>query len=144
MVDHFIEKHRERLGRARPSVDKAVYSTLNLYPWPGNIRELENVIERALVLDRDGVIGIDDLPDRFHVQARSCGNVRFELPDEGISLDDVECELIRAALEKHDWNQTRAAAYLDITRSTLIYRMQKHALVQGQHANPEAPSQPNE
>jgi two-component system NtrC family response regulator len=144
LVDHFIEKHRERLGRARPSVDKAVYSTLNLYPWPGNIRELENVIERALVLDRDGVIGIDDLPDRFHVQARSCGNVRFELPDEGISLDDVECELIRAALEKHDWNQTRAAAYLDITRSALIYRTQKHALVQGQQANPEAPSQPNE
>ena len=144
LVDHFIEKHRERLGRARPSVDKAVYSTLNLYPWPGNIRELENVIERALVLDRDGVVGLDDLPERFHVQARRCGNVRLELPDEGISLDGVECELIRAALEKHDWNQTRAAAYLDITRSTLIYRMQKHALARDQDSNPPESSEPGE
>jgi two-component system NtrC family response regulator len=131
LVDHFVEKHRDRLGRARPSVDKAVYSALNIHAWPGNIRELENVIERALVLDRDGVLGIDDLPERFHGQTQHCGNVRFELPDESISLDAVECDLIRAALQKHDWNQTRAAAYLGVTRSTLIYRMQKHALAQG-------------
>jgi two-component system NtrC family response regulator len=144
LVDHFIEKHRERLGRTRPSVHKAVYSALNLHTWPGNIRELENVIERALVLDRDGVLGIDDLPERFHGQTQHCGNVRFELPDESISLDAVECDLIRAALQKHDWNQTRAAAYLGVTRSTLIYRMQKHALAQGLDVPPQAPPEPAE
>jgi transcriptional regulator of acetoin/glycerol metabolism len=102
-----------------------VYSALNLNAWPGNIRELENVIERALVLDRDGVLTLEDLPDRFRGPERRLGNVRIELPDEGISLEEVERQLLLAALEKHNWNQTRAAGYLGVTRSTLLYRMQK-------------------
>lgn len=128
LVDAFLEKHAQRLGHARPAIQKDVYSAFNLYSWPGNIRELENVVERALVLDKDGVIGLDDLPDRLRTPAQRIGNVRIELPDEGISLEKVERELILIALEKHDWNQTRAAAYLDVTRSTLLYRMQKYAL----------------
>jgi two-component system NtrC family response regulator len=128
LVDAFLEKHAQRLGHARPAIQKDVYSAFNLYSWPGNIRELENVVERALVLDKEGVIGLDDLPDRLRTPAQRIGNVRIELPDEGISLEKVERELILTALEKHDWNQTRAAAYLDVTRSTLLYRMQKYAL----------------
>jgi two-component system NtrC family response regulator len=129
LVEHFLAKHSARLNRSTvPSVEKAVYSALNLYPWPGNIRELENVIERGLVLDRDGVLGLDDLPERLHAQGRRFGNVRVELPDDGISLEAVERDLILAALEKHGGNQTRAAAYLDLTRSTLLYRMQKYGL----------------
>jgi two-component system NtrC family response regulator len=128
LVDAFLEKHAQRLGHARPAIQKDVYSAFNLYSWPGNIRELENVVERALVLDKDGVIGLDDLPDRLRTPAQRIGNARIELPDEGISLEKVERELILTALEKHDWNQTRAAAYLDVTRSTLLYRMQKYAL----------------
>ena len=62
--------------------------------------------------------------------------VRIELPDEGISLEEVERELLLAALDKHNWNQTRAAGYLGITRSTLLYRMQKFGL--------ERPKEPNE
>lgn len=123
-----LDKHTGRLGRARPRVENTVYSALNLYTWPGNIRELENVIERALVLDRDGVLTLEDLPDRFRGPERRLGNVRIELPDEGISLEEVERQLLLAALEKHNWNQTRAAGYLGITRSTLLYRMQKFGL----------------
>ncbi len=145
LVDHFLAKHAERVGHGRPAVDKGVYSAFNLYAWPGNIRELENVIERALVLDRDGVIGLDDLPDRLRASGERIGNLRIELPDEGISLEDVERELLLAALEKHNWNQTRAAAYLNITRSTLLYRMQKFGLERGKNPQPateasEAPS----
>jgi len=128
LVDHFLSKHAEHLGRPRPTVDKPVYSAFNLYSWPGNIRELENVIERALVLDKEGVLGLDDLPDRLRAREQRVANLRMELPDEGISLEDVERELLLAALEKHNWNQTRAAAFLNITRSTLVYRMQKFRL----------------
>jgi two-component system NtrC family response regulator len=129
LVEHFLAKHVARMSRpAVPSVEKAVYSALNLYHWPGNVRELENVVERALVLDRDGVIGLDDVPEHLRGSESRFGHVRVELPDDGISLEAVERDLILAALDKHGWNQTRAAAYLDITRSALLYRMQKHGL----------------
>ena len=131
LVDHLLEKHTRRLGRERPVVEKSLYSALNLYGWPGNIRELENVIERALVLDRDGVLGLDDLPERLRTREHRVATLRMELPDEGVSLEDVERELLLAALEKHNWNQTRAAAFLNITRSTLLYRMQKFHLERG-------------
>ena len=128
LVDHFLNKHTERLGKPRPEVDKVVYAAFNRHAWPGNIRELENVIERALVLDRDGRIGIDDLSGRLRTADQHVGTLRMELPDEGISLEEVEKELLLAALQKHNWNQTRAAHYLKITRSTLLYRMQKFGL----------------
>lgn len=128
LVDHFLDKHAERLGKPRPAVEKSVYTAFNRYAWPGNIRELENVIERALVLDRDGVLGMDDLAERLRSADQQVGTLRMELPDEGISLEEVEKELLLASLQKHKWNQTRAAAYLKITRSTLLYRMQKFEL----------------
>ena len=137
LVDHFLGKHAERLGRSRPAVEKGVYSAFNLYSWPGNIRELENVIERALVLDRDGVLGLDDLTERLRAREHRVANLRMELPDEGVSLEDVERELLLAALHKHNWNQTRAAAFLNITRSTLLYRMQKFGL-EREKAPPES------
>ncbi len=128
LVHHFLTKHSVRLGRPVPLVAREVYSAFNLYNWPGNIRELENVIERALVLDEDGRLGLDDLPDRLRAHDGRIGRLRVELPDEGISLEELERDLIVAALDKHNWNQTRAAAYLDITRSTLLYRMQKFGI----------------
>ena len=128
LVEHLLAKHGARLGKAQAAIDPDVYSVFNLYSWPGNIRELENVIQRALVLDRDNVIGLDDLPDRLRDREPSVAGLRMELPDDGLSLEDVERELLSAALMKHDWNQTKAAAYLDISRSALIYRMQKFGL----------------
>ena len=140
LVDHFLAKHSEKLGRPRPTVAKEVYSAFNLYSWPGNIRELENVIERALVLDKDGMIQLDDLPDRLQSREHRVANLRMELPDEGISLEDVERELLVAALDKHNWNQTRAAAFLNITRSTLLYRMEKFGLQKDKKRPDSAPA----
>jgi DNA-binding NtrC family response regulator len=128
LVEHFVAKHGAPRGRAQMAIAPAVYSAFNLYPWPGNIRELENVIERALVLDRDDLIGLDDLPDRLRPREQRLGRVHMELPDDGLSLEDVERDLLQAALVKHDWNQTKAATYLNITRSALLYRMQKFRL----------------
>ncbi len=123
LVDHFVAK----LG-GHTTVDPDVFSLFNRYAWPGNIRELENTVQRALVLDRDGVIGLDDLPDRLRAGDSRVARLRMELPDDGLPLEDVERELLVAALVKHAWNQTKAATYLNISRSALIYRMQKFGL----------------
>jgi DNA-binding NtrC family response regulator len=128
LVEHFLAKYTASLGRTMPTIGQDVNSLFNLYPWPGNIRELENVVQRALVLDRDGVIGLDDLPDRVRTREPRLARLRMELPDNGLSLEDVERELLIAALVKHGWNQTKAATYLNISRSALIYRMQKFGL----------------
>jgi len=140
LVEHFLQKHGGRLKRPLPSIDRAVHSAFSLYAWPGNIRELENVVERALVLDRDGVIGLDDVPDRIRAGGHGIGRLRIELPDEGLPLETVERDLLKAALDKHDWNQTKAAAYLDITRSALLYRMQKFGLERPKHEADGPPS----
>jgi two-component system NtrC family response regulator len=138
LVDYFLDKHVERLNKPRPDVDKGVYAAFNRHSWPGNIRELENVIERALVLDRDGRLDLDDVPPRLRATAQLVGTLRMELPDEGVSLEDVEKNLLVAALQKHNWNQTRAAAYLRITRSTLMYRMQKFGIERPGSVEPDS------
>jgi len=137
LVQHFLAKHGARLGRTPPAIADDVHPILKLYAWPGNIRELENVVQRALVLDSDQVIGLDDLPERLRAPERTLARLRMELPDDGLSLEDVERELLLAALRKHDWNQTKAAAFLTISRSALIYRMQKFGLERPDPAEPE-------
>src|SRR5579864_2195321 len=93
LVEHFLAKYTASLGRTMPTIGQDVNSLFNLYAWPGNIRELENVIQRALVLDCDNIIGLDDLPDRVRVQEPRLATLRMELPDSGLSLEDVEREL---------------------------------------------------
>ena len=96
------------------------------YRWPGNIRELENVIERLTVLAAADEITLNDLPESLRHEKPGDEAVHFELPPQGISLEAVEKELILKALKRFDWNQTKAAAFLDISRRTLIYRMEKY------------------
>jgi two-component system NtrC family response regulator len=95
----------------------------------GNVRELENVVERLVVLSTGDDITEADLPDSFRSTPQSRESFLLELPDDGISLEAVERELLLRALERFHWNQTQAARYLDISRRTLIYRMEKHKLI---------------
>ena len=121
-----IEKH------ARPSLQlpDELLAYFEQYRWPGNIRELENVIERLVVLGDGDLIRLGDLPDVLRSQPTKKNVLQVQLPPEGISLEAVERELILKALQKCDWNQTRAAEYLDLSRKTLIYRMEKFNLRQ--------------
>ncbi len=124
LVDHFLRKYKA----ADIAVDPGALAALTAYGWPGNVRELENVIERATVLRRGAVITLAELPDKFRKTARGVDDIILNLPDDGISLEELEKNLIIKALERHKGNQTRAAEYLRITRPTLIYRMEKYGI----------------
>ena len=125
LVRHFIRKFNKD---SDVRIDPEAVDILTAYGWPGNVRELENSVERASVLRRGDTITRAELPDKLGKEKASVENIILNLPDEGISLEDLEKNLIIKALEKHKGNQTRAAEYLGITRPTLIYRMDKFGI----------------
>jgi len=108
------------------SVTRQALACLMDYHWPGNVRELRNVIERAAILS-NGIIDVSDLPGQLRWGS---GKSRFfELPEEGIVLDELERDLIRQALEKSGGNKTRAAALLGITRRRLYSMMERYGIM---------------
>jgi DNA-binding NtrC family response regulator len=129
LVQHLFRKHKERLGRPELRMSPAVITHLTNHRWPGNVRELENMIERLIVLALGDEILEYDLSGEIRSAAPRADSFLLELPEQGISLEGVERELLLRALEKFNWNQTQAARYLDISRRTLIYRMEKHRLI---------------
>ncbi|MBI4750843.1 MAG: sigma-54-dependent Fis family transcriptional regulator [Acidobacteria bacterium] len=128
LADMFLTDLANKYSRPYLRIEKDVFRYLGAYPWPGNIRELKNTIERMVVLAEGDTITLSDLPEPFIKPAATVGRVTLHLPDEGIDLDAVEKEILVQALEKNGWNQTHTARYLSLTRSALIYRMQKFAL----------------
>jgi two-component system NtrC family response regulator len=129
LLEHFLKKQCEHYQLAIPSVTDDALDLLTRYEWPGNVRELENVVERLVVLGRSNVIRSEELPPHIRHAKSRIASVDLKLPDEGISLEDIEKEIIVRSLERHQWNQTRAARYLNISRKTLIYRMEKFGLM---------------
>jgi two-component system NtrC family response regulator len=125
LVSHFFKRAKEKHGFEDLKIEREVVNVLSNYLFPGNVRELENLIERMVVLSDSEKITLQDVPQSVTKPSETFGNVRMELPAENISLDAVEREIIRYALDMHNGNQSQTARYLSITRSALIYRMQK-------------------
>jgi two-component system NtrC family response regulator len=138
LVEHFFVKTREKQGRTNLVLPPALLPRFQSYRWPGNIRELENVIERIVVLARGDEITISDLPDFLQRERPPMDALQLELPPSGISLEGVEKELIMRALEKFDGNQTHAAKYLDISRKALRYRTEKYGIAKKDTEEEEA------
>jgi DNA-binding NtrC family response regulator len=128
LVQHFFLKVREKQGRPDLVLPPALLPRFQDYRWPGNIRELENVIERIAVLARGDEISLRDLPEFLQRDRPAIDTLQLELPAKGISLEGIEKELLIRALEKFNGNQTHAAKYLDISRKALRYRMEKHGI----------------
>jgi two-component system NtrC family response regulator len=128
LVQHFFLTGKAKQGRANLVLPTRMLPYFSAYSWPGNVRELENIIERIVVLSRGDEIALDDLPDFLRRERPAVEALHLDLPPHGISLEAVEKELIVRALEKFNWNQTHAAQYLDLSRKTLIYRMEKFGL----------------
>jgi len=124
LVRHLLKK----LG-APDSVkfSKEAIKALEKYSWPGNIRELQNTVERCLILRKNSVIGKDDLNLTTHVSSPQ-PSIDMDIPDDGISLEKVERRLIEKALDKSNGNRSEAARLLQIPRHVLIYRLEKFGI----------------
>ena len=128
LADYYLKEVGQKYGRTGLHFEKDVFRYFQAYAWPGNVRELKHTVERLAVIAESDTVNINDLPDNMTATTGNASNVLIQLPEDGIDLEEVEREILRQALEKRDGNQTRAAQYLNITRSALIYRMQKYGL----------------
>jgi transcriptional regulator with PAS, ATPase and Fis domain len=94
------------------------------YNWPGNIRELKNIIERAIIFNEDGLVKSEDL-----IIGESGKNIKVEpninIPQNGVSLEEIEKKYLKTALQKANGNQTKAAKLLGLTLDTFRYRIKK-------------------
>lgn len=128
LVRALTDRICKRFGRPPVDIGNPILRKLELHAWPGNVRELENVVERLIVFSKNDVADINDLPDEMLRPQMTVGKALLGIPPEGLSLAELERDLIITALERNQWNQTRAAAFLQITRNVLVYRMQKYRL----------------
>jgi len=128
LIHHFFLQSCRKHGRSGLVLPEVLIPYFCHYRWPGNIRELENVVERLVVLEQGNEITLEDLPAQLRRERPPVEMDQIELSPQGISFDAIERELILWALRKSNWNQTRAAALLDLSRKTFIYRMEKHRI----------------
>ena len=113
----------------KPAVySKSALKRLKAYSWPGNVRELRNFCERMSILLAGRTIEVENLPAEIKNVQKAVQNSIVSLPESGLSLEDLEIELIQQALDKASGNRSRAARLLGLTRDTLLYRMKKYTL----------------
>ena len=128
LADFFVSKYRASTGIQVEGIAKSALKLLLNYTWPGNVRQLESVIERAVLMAEGSIIQPDDLPTEITAVAAVGGVVPFELPPEGINFDEMEKALILKALERADWVIGKAAPLLGLSYKTLQYRLEKHGI----------------
>jgi two-component system NtrC family response regulator len=134
LIKVLFERAKKRHDVEDIQLSPQALQRLIAYRWPGNVRQLENVLERIVVLATHNVVTEDELPEELLRPSQTSSGQWAELPEEGLSLEALERDLILRALDKFNGNQTHAARYLDLSRRTLIYRMEKHGLTTGAEA----------
>jgi two-component system NtrC family response regulator len=129
LLDHFLQKYSEKNRRDIPKISKEARDLLLRYTYPGNVRELENIIERSLVISRSDIITTRDLPFQVREGIHEAG-IGPESKDTSLTtaLSQMEKELILKALDEQRWIQTKAAQSLGISERVLRYKMKKYRL----------------
>lgn len=130
LVYHFLERHQERLGVKVETVAPEAMEALLAYPWPGNIRELENLLERVAVLADGTEIRVEDLPEDVLHPAPQRSPVDFSDDDLSVKRHSAELErvLIQRALERTGGNKTQAADLLELSPRALRYKIRDYGL----------------
>jgi two-component system response regulator PilR (NtrC family) len=146
LAEHFLSRSAREQGKDIHTLAPDAIRALESYSFPGNVRELQNVIERAVALASGMTIGLGDLPEELSGAAARTTPSLVALPEEGCNLDDVigeiERRLLLQALERTGGVRTQAAKLLGVTLRSLRYRLQKHALG-GEDEAEEPPSKPD-
>lgn len=121
LINHFMQVFGKKYNKEKMRIDTATINKLKKYPWPGNIRELEHAIERAMILADDNKLTSQDF-------LLNTSRAADESEDDILNLSEMEKRLILKALDKHNGNVTRAAKELGIDRLALYRRLQKYGL----------------
>ncbi len=129
LAQHFVEVFSREFRRPVRALSADAEQALRNYGWPGNVRELRNLVERAVLLSESEVLQASDF-ETLQGQRRGGGSshTAFQLPPEGVSLEEEEKSLVVQALERTGGNQTRAAALLGLHRDQIRYRIEKFGL----------------
>ena len=130
LAEYFLIKYQKKHGKTITRIAPEVMKCLLDYAWEGNVRELESVIERSVILADHDVITLDALPEKLQKPSpvAPVNPLEFTIPDEGISLDHLERSLIESALKKTHGSIKKASELLGISYKTLQYRIQKSHL----------------
>ncbi|MEI7974200.1 MAG: sigma-54 dependent transcriptional regulator, partial [Bdellovibrio sp.] len=133
LLSHFVAHVNRTKNRKLTRFSPEALSCLVHYPWPGNIRELENLVERVSILKGQGQIEASDLPAKYRSQIPTAADLgSLDVPDEGLdfntAVDRYENALILRALEKTGWNRNQAASLLRLNRTTLVEKIKKKGL----------------
>jgi len=129
LVRFFLQRSCSKHTRRRLRLGEGVLERFLAYRWPGNVRELENIVERLVVLADSPDVGVSDLPEFLQPEPSPVETINLDLPPNGISLGGLEKDVLLRTLQQFDWNQSKAARYLRLTRKTLAYRVQKYDLL---------------
>jgi two-component system NtrC family response regulator len=125
LVKEFVHRYAPRTTIA---VSADLIDRLSQYPWPGNIRELENLVERMVILRKADVLSAHDLPKDFGRAPVGVTRSAGEESTGHLTFHEAEEKIIREALDRCGWNRTKAAKYLNIPRHVLLYRMKKYKI----------------
>jgi DNA-binding NtrC family response regulator len=133
LLHHFIQIFNRTRGRQLAGVTPDAMQLLVNYAWPGNIRELENLVERLAILKGTGIVDVMDLPEKYRRASVSESNPgTVDIPENGVdfntAVDSYENALIMRALEKTGWNRNQAALLLKLNRTTLVEKIKKKGL----------------
>ena len=132
LTQFFVEQFNDKYRKSFRSISPGAEHMLLSHPWPGNIRELRNAIERIILLERDETILEEHLQFLNNTASpkdlNGGGNLVLALPDDGVALGDLEKEVILKAYEKCAENKSKTARFLRIPRHVLLYRLKKYGI----------------
>ena len=133
LAEHFVANLAAGWGRPAIRIEPAALRALEARPWSGNVRELRNAVERAVILTRTEALGPADFPDDSSVSTRvvDAATVGPTLPPGGLKIEEWTDALVRQALERTQGNQSAAARLLGMSREQIRYRMQHLGLLKG-------------